>query len=330
MFSPNSMLLNLLRQSSITKLIMIAVCFIGSFIGGPAYGQLDVWIDPGHGGNDPGALGIDGASLPNEKELNIGVAYYLENDLTGLGYFAYRTQNYDTTYYQPSQRREIANGERPNDQGIQLPCRLLVSIHMNSSTNSAAMGTETYYTTIKYDAKKKNAYLADKSAAEEIHADLMTYANVAFLFCSSDRGIKPANFAILRRTRAPALLFEVCFISNGCQFNNIITSGDQALIADGIAAGVSGYLGESLQKSKQPSQVISSTQVLSKPTPKIRVESLQEDFEGTTFPPTGWEIQTEGLGIPYEWHRTTDSIYVNSGRGQLLSEVNHQMKSTNG
>ena len=43
-----------------------------------AHALIDVWIDPGHGGGDPGSLGVNGAPLPNEKQFNIGVTNFLE------------------------------------------------------------------------------------------------------------------------------------------------------------------------------------------------------------------------------------------------------------
>ena len=107
--------------------------------------QIDIWVDPGHGGWDSGAEGFNGPAVPNEKELNIGVASRLENRLTALGYYAYRTQNYDTTYTQPWQRRQIANGQRSNDQGIRSSCRLLISVHMNSVPDASKLGTLTLY-----------------------------------------------------------------------------------------------------------------------------------------------------------------------------------------
>ena len=58
----------------------------------PAIGQIDVWVDPGHCcGGEPGALGFNGAAPPNEKDLTLAVANYLQGDLLSLGYFAYKT-----------------------------------------------------------------------------------------------------------------------------------------------------------------------------------------------------------------------------------------------
>ncbi|MFH1754500.1 MAG: N-acetylmuramoyl-L-alanine amidase, partial [Candidatus Latescibacterota bacterium] len=284
----------------------------------PARGEIDIWIDSGHGGNDPGALGFNGSALPNEKELNFAVASYFENDITALGYYAYRIANYDTTFFTPTERRDIANGDAPNDQNLIASCRLLVSIHMNSAPNESAYGSETYYPTIKYNAKTKKAYLADSVMAGEIHADFMTYADVAFLFCSKDRGIKAKNFAILSGTKGQALLIEICFLTNGCQWTNIITSGDQALVADGIAAGVSQHLPISLQSAGDVGEVLPERIAPVSQGTRGYVSSLQEGFEGTTFPPTGWTTQTAGFGVPYAWHRTTDPLYVGDGSGAAL------------
>ena len=179
--------------------ILALVTGLVGILAAPTVAQIDVWIDPGHDGHDPGALGVNGAALPNEKELNIGVANYLESEPAGLGYYVYKTQN------------------------------------------------------------------------------------------SSD----------------------------ACQFGHTASSGNQATIADGIAAGVSHYLG-ALLESPLPREIKPPIAVISGPTMHAIVASLQEDFEGTAFPPTGWTIQTAGLGIPYAWHRTTDTLYVGSGTGSAL------------
>ena len=257
---------------------------------------------------------MNGAPLPNEKQFNIGVTNFLEGDLTGLGYIVHKTQNSDTTFFAPERRRRIANGQAPNDQGFTDSSRLLLSIHMNSVPDTTARGTETHHTTIKYDAKKKTAFRADSSAARTIHTPLINNANVAFLFCSADRGIKRSNFAVLKGTRAPALLFEICFISNRCQFDNISTAGDQALIADGIAAGVSNYL----TAPPLPPRTVSPMITAQEPPLDAPAAVLEEHFEGAAFPPVGWTTQTAGLPIPHAWHRTTDPLYVGSGTGSAL------------
>jgi hypothetical protein len=63
----------------------------------------------------------------------------------------------------------------------------------------------------------------------------------------------------------------------------------------------------------QPPQAIMSGPML-----RTTLDSLKEDFEGAAFPPAGWSMQTAGLGLPYAWHRTTDSSYVSKGLGAAL------------
>ena len=62
--------------------LVLSVGLVALFLT-PALAVIDVWIDPGHGGQDPGALGINGDSLPNEKEFNIGVCNFLEGYIFG-------------------------------------------------------------------------------------------------------------------------------------------------------------------------------------------------------------------------------------------------------
>lgn len=206
----------------------------------PAVGQVQVWVDPGHCCTEPGALGYNGQT-PHEKDLTFAVANYLQGDLLGLGWETYKTVNYPTSFLTPYNRAEVANGLRSNDDAEQGVPLLFVSIHMNSVPDPSAKGTITFYSERKSRQIDTKGYRADSTAAEYVHPDLMANANVAFLGCSEDDGIKVNEYAVCRYAFPPSLLIEVCFISNSCQWNNIRTAGDQALIADGIAAGVSGY-----------------------------------------------------------------------------------------
>lgn len=232
-------------RTALDKILRAGVMFSGLAVGlvwilaFPAAAQIDVWIDPGHGGGDPGAVGYNGPALPNEKELNIAVAGYLQNELLALGYESCRTQNSDATYFDKITRAQIANGESENDEGFRAPGLIFISIHMNSYKTSSALGTETYFSAVKYDAKGKDAARADVELAGLIQQELMTYADAAFFMCSDDRGIKIGNnLVVLKYTRVPAALVECCFISNGCQWSHMITAGDQDLVARGIAIGV--------------------------------------------------------------------------------------------
>jgi N-acetylmuramoyl-L-alanine amidase len=69
-----------------------------------ATATIDVWIDPGHGGSKPGALGWNDEELPNEAELALDVSEWLEGDLAAFAYVVRKTRNADSTNVSPRQR----------------------------------------------------------------------------------------------------------------------------------------------------------------------------------------------------------------------------------
>lgn len=287
-------------------------------------------FDPGHGGPDPGNLGINNADAPNEEDLTLAVAQYLEPQLFTLGYFCvHKTRNTDQEVLKRN-RAKIANGELQNYEPFTDTCRLFVSIHMNSGPSSA-FGTETWVARTKYFAKNAKVPQADIDAATEIQADLMTKADVVFgVTCSDDRGVRYKNFTVLTRSKSPAVLVEVCFLTRTCQWNKIIQSNWQSYLSDGIASGVSGFLGYSscqpfgavrgddLSGDVQSNTGLAASSVLRVETPLTSAvqgiaTTLVEDFEEATFPPTAWTTQTAGLAVPHRWHRTTDPDFVGQG-----------------
>lgn len=54
------------------------------------------------------------------------------------------------------------------------------------------------------------------------------------------------------------------------------------------------------------------------PTAPAQVLSLSEGFEGATFPPNGWTTTSAGVGSPFQWERTTDTLYVHAGAAAVL------------
>jgi N-acetylmuramoyl-L-alanine amidase len=296
----------------------------------PSWAQIDVWIDPGHGGTDPGNTGFGGTL---EKNVNLQVAGHLFSRLGAIGYSSDLTHRGDSYPTLPL-RASIANGDAPNDGNVQEECQIFISIHMNApkegSANAEPFGTETYYSPRKVVLRQKDAFRADSNLAEIVHPRLMTGAAAAFLGCNRDRHIQTARHVVTRMCQRPSILIEVCFITNQCQRNNIIQNGDQTLIAQGIAAGVSFAISPG---GPIPSDVTPPHRegVLAAAVPHLidgppscwlrSVESSQsysEGFEGGTFPPPGWTVTTLGLPVPHRWHRTTDGLHVHGGVGAAL------------
>jgi N-acetylmuramoyl-L-alanine amidase len=211
-----------LFPSSIT-ICLLLFCLVGLPIGN-ARGEIDVWIDPGHGGSQSGTEGFDGPDFPNEKDITLPVANRVESRLFELGFFCvHKTRNSDRKVT-VQDRAAIANGDLANDEipPFRDTARLFVSIHMNDWVPSR-FGTETYYSAIKPAGYDKKAKQADINAATKIQTDLMTKADVAFgPTCSDDRGVMQNNYYVLAFTALPAVLVEVCYLTNACQYNRII------------------------------------------------------------------------------------------------------------
>jgi N-acetylmuramoyl-L-alanine amidase len=183
-----------------------------------------VVIDPGHGGNDTGARG----TKVDEKELNLQVALMVGEILKKNGVDVEYTRDGDSTVGLET-RAEIANA---------LNAGLFVSIHHNSTTTSDKAGTETYY----YAPPERPDLFMQKDErqklATEIHKRLISNLR------RTDRGVKQANFSVLRNTQMPSVLCEICFISNPEEQNLAMKNTFQELAARAIADGILAYMGK--------------------------------------------------------------------------------------
>ena len=293
--------------------------------------QIDVWVDPGHGGGDTGSSHpYDGMSAHYEKNITLQQGLALVGSLQGLGYNAVSTRSSDV-FLTKVRRWKISNGTATNDQNFQSTCQVFISVHMNEDPNldPNTKGTETYYSPSKLRLRAKDAYRADSSFAAAVHPRLIANANAAFLFCHADRHIKTALHTVTKRSEVPALLIEVCFLTNQCQLADIVQGGNQGVIADGIAAGVSFYITPLSANSPARSSptvdwdgVTYTPETVTGPTigPTMvaSVESSSEGFDGPAFPPAGWTQTTLGGPVPYRWFRTTDPLFVGDGTAGAL------------
>lgn len=103
--------------------------------------DVDVWIDPGHGGAAPGALGFDQASPYREKQAALEVSSSLLSVLGQTGFSAYMTR-YGDEDVPLEKRAAMASGTESNSAAEQGVCQLFISIHMNSNGSTQPFGTE--------------------------------------------------------------------------------------------------------------------------------------------------------------------------------------------
>lgn len=176
---------------------------------------MKICLDPGHSGPvEPGACS---AGL-TEASLNLTISQNIGNLLLSKSHEVIYTRESDIEDTSLSFRANIANKENAD---------LFVSIHCNAAENEAAHGIETFCCT---------GTSAGRKLAERIQE------NLAALEYTLDRGVKEANFAVLRLTDMPAVLVECGFITSEYDREYLTSSSCQGNLALAIVMGIEDYL----------------------------------------------------------------------------------------
>lgn len=152
-----------------------------------------IFIDPGHGGSDPGAVG--GGYF--ERNLNLSVSFYLRE------YLLTHYQDVDVLLSRTSNNTTLSLSQRTN-MANNWGAHYLISVHFNAGVSSAR-GYEDYI----YNG------LSDSSTSAK-HRDTIhnEVKGVLSRYGIPNRGRKKANFHMVRETRMSAILVETLFVSN--------------------------------------------------------------------------------------------------------------------
>lgn len=172
-------------------------------------------IDPGHGGSDPGAVGPNGLK---EAHVNLAVALKLAKMLQKAGLEVKLTRTSDTSL-ELKPRCDMANAWKAD---------YFISIHCNAAANAQAQGTETYC--LQLGGK-------GEILAKAVQAELVAATGRA------NRGVKTANYYVLRKTKMPAVLVELAFISNAEEERLLGNPDYQEKCATAIARGIGKVIG---------------------------------------------------------------------------------------
>lgn len=185
-------------------------------------------IDPGHGGNDAGAIGPSGLM---EKTVTLEVALELEKLLKAEGATVIMTRQTDKTVSPAGAKASaIEELQARCDVANKAKADIFISIHADSFTNSSARGTTGYYySQTEGTASIRLAECIRKALCEQIK--------------TPSRGTKPCNFYVVRNTDMAATLIELAFISNP-EEEKIMGSREGVLkCAQGIFDGIEDYFG---------------------------------------------------------------------------------------
>ncbi len=175
-----------------------------------------IFVDAGHGGFDPGAVG-NGVT---EQAVNLNVARELARLLYEGGYevMQYRTTRDENVL--SNKNADLSNrANMANNWGADY----FVSIHTNSSLNPSANGFEAYVYRLGGRAE---------ALAQSIVSQVVSQLG------SKDNGVRQANFAVLRRTRMPATLLELGYLTNPTEALNLNSPAWQRAVAKAIYDGI--------------------------------------------------------------------------------------------
>ena len=217
-----------------------------------------IMIDPGHGGEDPGATGPSGL---HEKDVVLAIGREIKKILDSYGYKTYMTRNEDIF---------IPLGVRVA-KARKLQADVFVSVHADAFTNPSAKGTGVYALSpkgatsaaAKYLAQTQNAadsiggvnYSTDKNVNNTLFDLTQTATINDSLKLGKDvlnqlsrinnlhkGSVDQANFAVLKAPDIPSILVETAFISNPIEERLLSSSDFRQKVASSIASGIKEYL----------------------------------------------------------------------------------------
>ena len=185
-------------------------------------------IDPGHGGEDSGAIGPSGVT---EKSITLQISKEVEKMLKEAGAKVIMTRTTDTEV-SPKHRQatDVDELQARCDVANKANADIFISIHMDSFTSREASGTTGYY------------YVKGSAASKNLAASIQS-SLVAQLKTTS-RGIRTCKFYVVRHTKMPATLIEVAFVSNPKEEKLLTSKKGVEKAATGIVKGISDFFGE--------------------------------------------------------------------------------------
>ena len=192
-----------------------------------------IFLDPGHGGKDPGASYYN----ITEKELNMQVYQKLRKELEGLGYTVLSSRDSDVFVDFVTERSKMVNN---TDSDI------FISIHFNASgspvSNRSGIQTYSYEEAAGYPSKinpywhnHPDRISESNRLAADIHSSLLAETG------AKDAGLLQSSFAFLRETDKPAVLLELGYIDNFNENQQVRSDAYQNRLVAGIVKGIQKY-----------------------------------------------------------------------------------------
>lgn len=279
--------------------ILLFLCILACsypVIGNTINDRFIVVIDPGHGGNDPGAIGTRG----KEKNINLNVARKLGRLIEDNCNDTKVVYTRKSDIFVPLHRRaEIANNAKAN---------LFISIHTNAvaKKNSYVKGTETYTLGLHRTeenlevAKKENSvilieddykqryagfnpnssesyiifeFMQDKNMSQSVNFATLIQQNFKS-YNRIDKGVHQAGFLVLRETSMPSVLIELGYISNPSEETYLLSDKGTTDLANAIYRAFINYKGNN-SKIKPTTVTPNNRQKVTPPKEEAKEEAKE-------------------------------------------------------
>ncbi|OHE83286.1 MAG: N-acetylmuramoyl-L-alanine amidase [Lysobacterales bacterium RIFOXYA1_FULL_69_10] len=220
---------------------------------------LIVAIDAGHGGQDPGAIGLAGK---REKDITLAIARELARQVDATpGLKSYLTRDNDV-FLPLTKRTQLARANRAD---------IFVSLHADAAENRNAKGSSVYVLSLRGASSQRARWLADKENSADLIGGarlpktdntltsvLLDLTQSGHMRASEDAAghvlsglkkignnhkpqVERANFAVLRTSDMPAMLVETAFLSNPEEEKRLTDPAQQRVIARAVLDGINTY-----------------------------------------------------------------------------------------
>lgn len=233
---------------------------------------MKVFLDAGHGGKDPGAVG----NGLKEKDIALSVTLKVGEILQRHNIEVIYSRTTDV-FLELYERTNKANKAKTD---------VFVSIHCNSAANKNARGVETF----SHIGSIQGAKLARLIQGSLVETNIFSH----------NRGIKTANFYVIRKSNMPAALTELGFISNSLDAQ--ILKNKQNELAEAVAKGILNYFGIKYKPIKIEKNKI-----------KVRIKGTLHHFDGVYENGTNYVAirqVAEVLGYKVDWDNKKKEVLI--------------------
>ncbi|MBE5967960.1 MAG: N-acetylmuramoyl-L-alanine amidase [Lachnospiraceae bacterium] len=212
-----------------------------NFFNAAAAGRADkdpivVVIDAGHGGRDPGKVGVNGAL---EKDVNLSIAYKLRSLLMLNDINVIMTREDDMGLYsETDSNKKSADLNKRIEIIHSNHADLAVSIHQNSFTEEYVKGAQVFYHVQSQDGKR---------LAETIQRQLKETLDDG----NHRKAKSNSNYYMLKKTECPLVIVECGYMSNKEEAALLLDEDYQEKLAWGIHLGIMQYLNERENKKAE-------------------------------------------------------------------------------